>query len=411
MDADGSWLGVRTPAMESMFEMLRGLAAREASGEIVAAGDDLEVHVYFHRGRVAWGTSSSEPSAFLSYLVQTYGVDADGLREVIEECRRTRQRFGETLVDWGLATTDQVRDALRHQIAGAVRALAAIRPSDALFLNKALAYSDELTFDLSDVLPEDEAPPAAAAEDAELVGQLLRSAPDVIWAAVEPGGLLQGPYESRGRAARGLFPRLQETLEDASEAVLRCVSGAILARPTGRGGWLMAAVPAGVGLGLPTAVMAHLLGATPRPRRAPATGGALTRHASPALEPLLDPMEQVMATTDDLTSAFVLQGDAQGGVARGQSGFDGAVAVGRGLAEILELPLSTCFDAVGTKPLRYERVSVHVLRGGTHYFGIGLQRQPGATLWLALGGDTSPGMGWALLTAVARQLDEVEVTR
>ena len=92
------------------------------------------------------------------------------LREVLEECRRGQLPLGETMIAWKLATAEQVRAALRHQIAGALSELSRLeRGGQRLFLERARGferYATELTFELGEFageLGEPTPPPAVRA--------------------------------------------------------------------------------------------------------------------------------------------------------------------------------------------------------------------------------------------------------
>jgi len=76
----------------------------EATGELIACDQIVEVHVFVHRGRVAWGTSSRNSRVLPDYLHSVCGIEEDALREVVAECRRTGSRFGETGGRLGLVT-------------------------------------------------------------------------------------------------------------------------------------------------------------------------------------------------------------------------------------------------------------------------------------------------------------------
>ena len=99
------------------------LAEAGATGELVCVGAGFEAHVFLQAGRVAWATDSTHPFAFASHLQRIAKIDVPTFRQVVEECRREKLPLGETLVAWGLATWDQVRAALTHQIGEAVALL------------------------------------------------------------------------------------------------------------------------------------------------------------------------------------------------------------------------------------------------------------------------------------------------
>lgn len=100
------------------------LASRGFSGELEFAGGGERVVVFFQAGRIAWANDSLHRRAFVEHLRHTAGVDQGDVEAVVEECRKTRRPIGETLVEWNLASPEQVRAALRHQIALALEVAA-----------------------------------------------------------------------------------------------------------------------------------------------------------------------------------------------------------------------------------------------------------------------------------------------
>jgi hypothetical protein len=147
-------------AEPAALAQLSDLAARSASGELVCSGSGGEIHVFLQGGRIAWATSSAQRHAFTEHLKAVTGVGDDVIEAVVSECSRTRRPIGEALIAWNIASADQVRASLLHQIR---RALAtAVEASDArtLFLEREQyrRYDSALTFPLAEVL----APPAGA---------------------------------------------------------------------------------------------------------------------------------------------------------------------------------------------------------------------------------------------------------
>ncbi len=145
----------------SSIEQLVDLAKRRASGEFVCSCSNDEVHVYLQRGRIAWATDSKHRHAFTQHLKEQARLDDSSIEAVVTECRRSKRPMGETLVAWNLATPDEVRAAIRHQI---MMALLFLRlgcgAPRALFLDRAhyQKYDPDLTFHLSELVPESTAP-------------------------------------------------------------------------------------------------------------------------------------------------------------------------------------------------------------------------------------------------------------
>src|SRR5262245_52744247 len=129
-----SLASVLRSGLAAPFEQLRALATREVTGELIACDQIVEVHVFLHRGRVAWGTSNRNSKVLNDYLIAVAGLDDDALDEVASHCRLTGARFGETVVSWGLANVDQVARALRAEISDALAGLTELVGAPAVFL-------------------------------------------------------------------------------------------------------------------------------------------------------------------------------------------------------------------------------------------------------------------------------------
>ncbi len=176
------------------YERMRQLQREQASGELIAATMDLEVHVFLQRGRVAWATSSASRQTFREFLVRECGVAPGPLGQAIEEARRNRTVIGEALVARGLATAEQVRAALRAQVAGALVSLQGASAPSVLFLPREAAfatYDPALTFDLEDVLPHAPAqtqPTRSQQAPQERLQAVLSALPQLRWAEYVEGG-------------------------------------------------------------------------------------------------------------------------------------------------------------------------------------------------------------------------------
>lgn len=142
----GTYQRVEDPA-----QMMLDVASQNKSGEVVAVSGECEIHVHFQNGRVAWATSSELKYAFTRYLVDRFGLEPDSIREVLDECRRTRKNVGETLVEWKLASQEQVREALRLQISDAMATLDAMSNARAVFMPRESDYAADFTFELHEL--------------------------------------------------------------------------------------------------------------------------------------------------------------------------------------------------------------------------------------------------------------------
>ena len=138
----------------SPFEQLRAHASGKRSGEFICSTDEVEVHVYLQDGAVAWATDSVHRFEFAKHLVEHTEIDREDFRRVVEECRRERLRLGETLVEWRLASWDDVQAALLHQVMLALRLLDGLpTQTPTVFLERRhpTKYDKRLTLVLDDV--------------------------------------------------------------------------------------------------------------------------------------------------------------------------------------------------------------------------------------------------------------------
>lgn len=199
-DDDGA-----APARGPALEHLAQLATQGASGELVCSTDGGEIHVYLQGGRVAWASSTSQRRAFTEHLKAITGVEDEVIEAVVAECSRTRRPIGEGLIAWRVATAEQVRASLHHQIRIALASAARDASARTLFLERAhyCRYDAALTFPLAEVLPRARgaaaalAPPPrdeAAATELEAVQGLAAAA--VLSAQGEPLAVVG----DRGRA-------------------------------------------------------------------------------------------------------------------------------------------------------------------------------------------------------------------
>lgn len=133
--------------------------ARDAGdGELIVKDGAVSARVLFHRRHVAWAHVSDDRNTLLDILAPESGIDTDTVREVVAECRRTGARLSDTLVSFGLVDRAQLRE---HMLAWTKRKMQTIlrfeRP-EILFLPRQRGYSEDLLFDLEELLGE-EAPP------------------------------------------------------------------------------------------------------------------------------------------------------------------------------------------------------------------------------------------------------------
>jgi hypothetical protein len=151
--------GAPAPGKRSALEQLADLAEQGASGELVCSTAGGEIHVYLQAGRIAWASSTGQRHAFTDRLKAVTGADDEVIEAVVAECSRTHRPIGEGLIAWKVATAEQVRASLRHQIRGALAGAARDPGARTLFLERAhyCRYDRDLTFQLAEVVAGDSA--------------------------------------------------------------------------------------------------------------------------------------------------------------------------------------------------------------------------------------------------------------
>lgn len=253
------------------LETLSELATGKASGELICASSDVEVHVYFQRGRIAWATDSRHPLAFTKRLLDTARIDIDVFREILESCRREKRPLGETLVTWGVANREEVRAALKHQIDLAMTALLSAGPVQTLFLNRSsqfAAYDASLTFALHEVTGGPTEPEVVTSvsrttlrerEEEDVVAERmdrpglaarLQASVGAEWIEVLDGRRIVESLPLHSSASRLSTMLIDATIADGAELVaLRTAEGTLggAALGDGRSIWCMAAVETTIG--------------------------------------------------------------------------------------------------------------------------------------------------------------------
>jgi hypothetical protein len=397
---------------EPPWNALQQLVEDGASGELVITSEAIEIHVYLLDGRLAWSVSSIGGNEFLRRLVEHHGLSSDAVHEVIEECRQTRARLGDTLIARDYATADQVRDALRSQLTDALHAAIAHPGAHSLFLPRFLDYSRELTFELDELAIETGA--AAASASSELAQQriatVLDRVPDALWVESIEGEI------AVARSVRGVarpseaVHKLQHLLRDTAIDALALRSpafGAVLGqRLPDIDGALWCAVGAGAKLGTASAVLAAAAGAPPDAGPAAPLGEAWHEALDPGAPLVPSVFASAIETADDLIAGFAL-GTRGGptGVWRGGASLDEHAAWGRRLLPALEVAAHDVFDRAPGAPL-YDLAALRALAGDAAYYGT-LVPNRALGVWIVLRRWTPQSLGWALLQAIARQVGEL----
>lgn len=149
----------RLPIVDQMAELLRA----GASGEIAVHAGVEGARIHVDAGRITWVHRLGHPLGLPALLAPAgITITEEVVREVVDECRRTRRTFGEILIAWSVvdrATLERcVEDHLRHEIAVIVGWPAA----RASFMEAPRAAITGASFDLATLAPSAAgAPPRA----------------------------------------------------------------------------------------------------------------------------------------------------------------------------------------------------------------------------------------------------------
>ncbi|MFK7988562.1 MAG: DUF4388 domain-containing protein [Sandaracinaceae bacterium] len=150
---------IRLETGPNPLELLAACAKEERTGELVIAAGEHEARLHLQQGRLAWGTSSGSSFRFAAYICRKCKIDRTALKDVLDECQRTRASLGEVLVRRQLASIEQVRSALGRQVREAIRSLRTQSATSVDFLPRGSgyrSYSRELTFNVAELLEDDE---------------------------------------------------------------------------------------------------------------------------------------------------------------------------------------------------------------------------------------------------------------
>lgn len=133
-------------------------ASEQGDGELVIKSGELSARVFIHEGKVAWAHLSDKPDAILDLVQSEAAIRPEEIREVLEECRRTGARLTDTLVAFGLMDRASLRVSLLRWTQRQLEVMSNFPNPQTLFLPKKRHYSEELLFELEELLPEG-APP------------------------------------------------------------------------------------------------------------------------------------------------------------------------------------------------------------------------------------------------------------
>lgn len=134
-------------------------AREQGDGELIVKDGNVSARVLFHDRKVAWAHVSDDRNALLEILTPEVGIDAETAHEVVAECRRTGARLSDTLVSFGLVDRARFREHLLNWTKRKMRAILAFTKPELLFIAQRRRYSEDLLFDLEEVLSDEVAPP------------------------------------------------------------------------------------------------------------------------------------------------------------------------------------------------------------------------------------------------------------
>ncbi|MFK7990198.1 MAG: DUF4388 domain-containing protein [Sandaracinaceae bacterium] len=406
------------PAGEAVQE-LYSLAEARRTGEFVCSTETEEVHLHLQSGRVAWATSSSSSFRFSTHICSVCDVERSTYLDVLEECRRSRTPLGEVLVEWDLASPEQVRAALRRQVCEAVRSLRMQEDAAYVFLPRGSgyrAYDRSLTFGVRELLddrdtapsespPKSVPPPSPDAWIKRALSQLQAADTGIEWIEHMDEG---GRREVGSQPERSLPDALRKQLLGASvcSAVVRDDEGFVLGvRLVSSLGQVWCKAPRRVLLGAVVATLGHTLpvrsvsvrSVPVRPLRSAeldSRGHAAGEVCSEIPEPFF---ERLLARCPQLHALLLREGQQTSVLSKGR----------RRRADMVEsvIRYDDVLERAPSSSAQWKSVSVH--EDGARIYGASLDVSPDGethrSIWLVFDEDAVPGLGWALLTSARRQ--------
>ncbi|WP_242595355.1 hypothetical protein [Corallococcus exiguus] len=124
-------------------------------GEVVVKSTTVSGRIFVVERKVAW-TVLTGPGArsFSTALIDAKLVSREDVEQVMAECRKSGGNFCETLVAWGLVPRDTLRDLLCRHVGAQLETLFGLTEAQALFVPQPRSYSSQLTFELTELLPD-----------------------------------------------------------------------------------------------------------------------------------------------------------------------------------------------------------------------------------------------------------------
>ena len=132
------------------------LARAGVTGVLLCSCEQRSARIYVKSGRIAWASDCRRHRAFTSHLEHHAGLHPPAVEAVVAECCATKRPIGEMLVERKLATEEQVRAALRHQIELALHIDECRGEGSTAFIpHSSGTYDVRFTFEASEIVSEE----------------------------------------------------------------------------------------------------------------------------------------------------------------------------------------------------------------------------------------------------------------
>ncbi len=409
------------------LQSLEELAIAAATGEFIAVKGELEVHMFFQLGRMAWGTNSVKRYAFSSHLFQHCDVDKEAFTDLIETCRQEKQHLGETLVAWGLATQNQVREALASQLVETLLCLVEFDSAQTLFLPRSsfADYDAGLTFPVDEIIsragflgggPRERAvspnhrplEPAQSRQAESIYSDFKKNVPDANWMELLAEGETSAtPKSHELRVATVLAPIF--FARSADFVAIRSQHSAILgAAMPDKGETLWTGLGEGATIGNALAALSPVLSANVGHSRLHDHEATAGWETSGHDEEVPADVRAGFEKTDEVLAVFALDdsGKLRWAAARSRLPISEVVEDARAWTAVLDMPLIGEVLSEGRAPgnsiTSYANRSLVVASPALWVFGCNTREGSRSGLWLCMSRSATQGLGWALLSSLAR---------
>jgi len=188
-------------------------ARDQGDGELIVKDGELNARVLFYGRQVAWAHVSDDRNALLDILAPEVGIDTETAHEVVAECRRTGARLSDTLVSFGLIDRAHLREHMLAWTKRKIQTILGFRKPELLFLPQRRRYSEDLLFDLEELLGDDLQPgrPASVRPPASSPKRLWQDAfstPDAAGAEAGMSRILDLAWQGEGVLGAAVIDRL-----------------------------------------------------------------------------------------------------------------------------------------------------------------------------------------------------------